>query len=197
MQIILASASPRRRELLAMLGFPFSVEIPRVPEIISPGEDPADFCRRLSQDKARAIAAGAPGALVIAADTIVVLEGTIMGKPHDRAEAATFLRRLSDHEHEVLTAYTIWHNGAEHTRVVRTDVHFRALTEDDITWYLNSGEPFDKAGAYAIQGLGGVFIDRISGSHTNVIGLPLAEVALDLEACGFRLAPDMELQEGS
>lgn len=177
--LVLASASPRRRWLLEKLGVRFDVLPLDIDERARPGESPEAFAQRMADEKAAAAAARHSGAWVLAADTVVALEGESFGKPRDAAEAAGMLARLSGRAHTVLTAVTLLDpDGAPVERaVVATGVVFRALTAADIGAYVASGEPLDKAGAYAVQGEGAHLVDRIDGSYTNVIGLPLAEVA--------------------
>ena len=196
MRILLASASPRRKELLGYLGLAFECWPADVDERPRSDENPADFCRRLSNDKARAALAGPECDIVIAADTIVVVDDLILGKPTDTKQAADYLRLLRKRRHEVMTAYTLIDvaNSKTITRLVVTEVYFNDMTEAEINWYVASGEPMDKAGAYAIQGIGGLFIAKIDGSHSNVIGLPLAELHADLKALGIEPAiPDREV----
>ena len=187
MRILLASASPRRKELLGYLGIAFECWSADVDETPRPGEKPADFCRRLSNDKAQAALTVPACEIIIAADTIVVVDNQIMGKPADSQQAAEYLRLLRKRRHEVMTAYTIIASGDARTitNLVVTEVYFNDMTEAEISWYVASGEPLDKAGAYAIQGIGGLFISKIEGSHSNVIGLPLAELHADLKALGI------------
>ncbi len=187
MQVVLASASPRRKELLALTGLDFDIVIPRVDETITEKESPVEFCRRISIEKARNVSDQISNALVIAADTIVVMDDHIMGKPSDYAQAFTFLKKLSNRTHEVYTGYTILdvHSGQSLSRVISTTVRFREMAPEEINWYIATGEPMDKAGAYAIQGIGGMFIDHIEGSHTNVIGLPLSDLYGDLKKFGI------------
>ncbi|OPZ58887.1 MAG: Maf-like protein YhdE [Deltaproteobacteria bacterium ADurb.Bin510] len=187
---MLASASPRRKELLGFTGLDFETWTSDVDETPLAAEDPADFCQRLSREKAQAGSLKHPGTLIIAADTIVVLEGRILGKPADAEQAKAYLRSLSGRTHEVMTGYTVLDTVAGQTisRVVKTAVSFKRMSEAEIEWYVASGEPMDKAGAYAIQGSGGLFIERIDGSHSNVVGLPLAEIYSDLKSFGLTLA---------
>ena len=187
---MLASASPRRKELLGFTGLDFETWTSDVDETPRVGEAPAEFCQRLSLEKARAGCQEHPGALIIAADTIVVLENQILGKPIDAEQAKTYLHSLSGRTHAVMTGYTIIDTpgGRRITRVVSTAVCFKPMTKAEIDWYVASGEPMDKAGAYAIQGSGGLFIERIDGSHSNVVGLPLAEIYSDLKSLGLTLA---------
>jgi septum formation protein len=184
---VLASASPRRRTLLGSLGLVFAVDPADVPEVQAPGEDAADFVRRAAADKAAAVAARRPGAVVLAADTDVVLDGVALGKPRDEAEARATLAALSGRRHLVLGGVAVRGPAGFEAFVVRTAVAFRPLTSREIDWYVATGEPLDKAGSYAIQGQGGVFVAGIEGSHSNVIGLPLAETVAALGRAGVEL----------
>ena len=176
--IILASASPRRADLLTAAGIAFEAVPVDVDERPHEGEAPADHVRRLAEKKARAGAAARPGATVLSADTVVVISNRILGKPADRAEAQQMLRTLSGRVHEVLTAVALIAPPSREplVEVARTGVRFATLTEAEIGWYVKSGEPMDKAGAYAIQGLASRFVERIEGSYSNVVGLPVALV---------------------
>ncbi len=176
--LILASASPRRRELLALAGLDFTVIPGDVDEIQHDGETPADQVRRLARAKALGIAEGRPEDWVLGADTLVVIDNLVMGKPRDREEAGRMLRLLSGRTHQVLTGYCLVNLAADilHLDHAVTEVTFETLTEDQINAYLDSGEPQDKAGAYAIQDLGAALVERINGSYTNVVGLPLSQV---------------------
>ena len=179
MRLILASASPRRAELLRAAGFEFDVVVSNVDESTHAGESPWAYVRRLAADKSKAaLTAGAmpPDVLVLGADTAVVVDGDILGKPRDDEEAAAMLKRLSGRRHEVLTGVSVRRDGDEVGRVEATGVFFAALDDEDVAWYLASGEGRDKAGAYAIQGLASRFIPRIEGSYSNVVGLPVAAV---------------------
>jgi septum formation protein len=187
MQIILASASPRRKELFSQLGLDFEITIPHVDEKTLEREVPEDYCARISTDKAMRVAHDYPDALIIAADTIVVVDGKILGKPQDEKTAFEYLMLLKDKTHDVYTGYTIMHKRKYKTRVIRTRVHFRNMTTKEISWYISTGEPMDKAGAYALQGIGSIFIDGIEGSYTNVIGLPLSDLYYDLKSFGMTL----------
>lgn len=180
---MLASGSPRRRELLALLGVAFDVVPADVDETPRLAESPVDHVRRVASLKANAVAPRRPDALVIAADTVVDLDGRILGKPDSAAEAARMLRWLSAREHRVHTAVVV----ADDVEVVTTVVRFDELFDSDIDRYVATGEPLDKAGAYAIQGRGAAFVREVHGSVTNVIGLPLAEVRRLLVAAGFGL----------
>jgi septum formation protein len=193
MQMLLSSGSPRRKELLSLLGIPFRVVIPNIPEVRQPHETPRSFCLRVSKEKAILLAKKFPDALVIGADTIVVIDGTILGKPRDPREAYDFLTLLQDKTHYVLTGYTIASGNRSISRAVKTKVRFRAMTAKEITWYISTGEPMDKAGAYALQGIGSLFIKEIHGCYTNVIGLPLSHLYKDLNK--FGILPQSELFE--
>ncbi len=186
--IVLASASPRRADLLTQVGIRFSVVPSRVPEDILPGESPEDHVERLSREKALEVASRAevPGRWFIGSDTIVLRDETILGKPHDAEEAAVMLRSLSGRSHRVLSGYAVCDRETGHceSAAVSTVVIFKELTEAEIAGYIASGEPMDKAGAYAIQGLGVFMVRRIEGSYTNVVGLPLCEVVEALERLG-------------
>lgn len=177
-EIVLASASPRRTELMALAGIEFTVVPADIPEDALPGELPVEHVMRLSREKAQAVAAKSPGRFFIGADTVVVLDGEIMGKPIDEAEAYTMLSKLSGCTHDVITGFTVFdqESGVCLSRSVQTEVIFRTLGEQEIRSYIASGCPMDKAGAYAIQGGAAHFVRSICGSYTNVIGLPLAEL---------------------
>lgn len=178
MRVILASASPRRLELLRNAGFSFEVRPADVEESPRAGEPAEAYTIRVARHKAQVAAAadGDPAAIVIAADTEVVIDRRILGKPRDDDDATRMLRLLSGAAHDVLTAVVIRARGEELTEVVVTRVWFAAMTDDEIDWYVRSGEPRGKAGAYAIQGLGARFIERIDGSWSNVVGLPIHTV---------------------
>ena len=173
MNIILASGSPRRKSLLESLGLNFSVYRPDVNEEYIPREEPSEYCMRLAGLKANAGADVFPDDVIIAADTIVVVDGEILGKPHGRADAERMLRLLSGREHEVITGLAVIRREGLNVADVHTTVKFRAMSDADISAYLNTPEPYDKAGAYAVQGLGALFIEGINGDFYNVVGLPL------------------------
>ncbi|ELY2783755.1 septum formation inhibitor Maf [Cronobacter turicensis] len=174
--LYLASGSPRRQELLGMLGVTFERLVPGIEEQRALQEAPQDYVTRLARDKARAgVALAARDLPVLGADTIVVLNGDVLEKPRDADHAAEMLRRLSGQTHEVMTAIALADKQRVRERLVMTRVTFRALTARDIAAYVESGEPMDKAGAYGIQGLGGCFVRRIEGSYHAVVGLPLVE----------------------
>ena len=189
-RLVLASGSPRRREMLALLGVSFDVRPVELDETPAEGEAPAPYVRRLAEAKARAAAAGAEESeLVLAADTIVVAGGELLGKPAGEADATRMLERLSAREHEVLTGVAVigGASGGLHLGVERTRVRFAPLAPEEIAWYVATGEPLDKAGAYAIQGLGALFVDSVSGNYSNVVGLPLPLTYRLLRAAGLSL----------
>jgi septum formation protein len=184
-RLILASASPRRSELLRAAGFDFQVVPADVDERPLPAEAPDDYVRRVALDKARAVAACMPDAIVLAADTCVVVDDAILGKPADAADAARMLAMLSGRPHDVLTGVAVI--GPAGIRVESADsrVVFAELSAGEIAWYVASGEPGDKAGAYAIQGLASRYVERVEGSYSNVVGLPVALVYRLLREQGF------------
>ncbi len=169
--LVLASASPRRRQLLASAGIVFEVRPADLDEAVLPGEPPRVYARRVAREKALAV----PGARVLAADTVVDLEDRVLGKPADPDEARAILGALAGRTHRVHTAVALRVGDRVHATLVSTAVRFRALTPAEIDAYVATGEPFDKAGAYGIQGHGGALVDLVRGSYTNVIGLPLRE----------------------
>lgn len=176
-RIILASASPRRAELLRAAGIDFDVRPADIDEAIRPGEEPGDYVSRLAEAKARAVHERDGNQTVLAADTAVVVDGQILGKPMDEADAKRMLRMIGGRSHEVLTAVSLFHPGEiVDTRIDATTVDFAELSDADIEWYVSSGEPMDKAGAYAVQGLASRFVTRVEGSYSNVVGLPIALV---------------------
>ena len=183
--LILASASPRRRELLAQAGFSFEVAPAHVPELRKPGEDPIRFVSRLAREKAEAVALSrsiTSDTIVLGADTIVVVEEEVLGKPQDAADAARMLRLLSGQTHQVITGVCLA-KGRERQRAAEvTFVRFTTLSDEEIDAYVATGEPLDKAGAYAIQGRAGRWVPRIHGCYFNVVGLPLALVSSMIEA---------------
>jgi septum formation protein len=185
-KLVLASASPRRQELLEMLGIDLIIEPSGIDESYRPGESPRDHALRLSLEKARDVAEKYPGLWVLGADTIVVVDSEVLGKPEGREDARQMLLKLSGREHLVITAFALVlrQTGVEYSRAVESRVTFNALTEDELRWYLETGEPYDKAGAYAVQGKAAAFIKELRGSHTNVIGLPLSEVVEALRKTG-------------
>lgn len=186
MRVVLASASPRRRELLAQIGVGVEVRPADVDETPHPDEDPADLVSRLATMKADA-ALAASDEVVIAADTVVCVDGQTLGKPVDDADAVAVLRKLSGRSHEVTTGVAVQTGDRSATAVERTEVRFRAISDAEIIEYVATGEPMDKAGAYAIQGYANVFVTGMVGSDTNVIGLPLATTAALLGQVGLTI----------
>lgn len=192
-RLILASASPRRRELLALLGIVFEIAPANIDETQRPAEPPLAYVQRLSAQKAAAVArAAAPPAVVLAADTVVICDGAILGKPADADAARAMLRALRGRAHTVCTALTLarLESGAPArtlTRVTSTEVHMRAYTDAEIDAYIATGDPFDKAGGYAIQHAGFAPAADISGSYTNVVGLPLETLRALLAEIGWPL----------
>ncbi len=185
----LASRSPRRHELLRLLEVPFSIVDVDIPEVRSPDETPADYVARVAREKAESALANLPDAAwVLSADTEVVLDDEVFGKPADAADAAAMLRRLSGRTHEVVTTLWLIGRGARHSATSLTQVGFAELSDARIASYVASGEAFGKAGAYGIQGRAGAFVARLSGSYSGVMGLPLYETAALLEAAGLRSA---------
>ena len=188
-QLILASGSPRRKMLLEQLGLCDFVVRPAPGEELSAGDlPPAEAVLAIALSKGRQVAAGArPGELVLAADTMVFLEGTLLGKPKDKEEALSMLRRLSGQRHTVYTGVVLILDSREVTAVEATDVFFKPLREAEIRAYVETGEPMDKAGAYGLQGRAAVFVRRIEGDMYNVIGLPLYRLADMADEMGVRL----------
>ena len=176
--LILASKSPRRRYLLEKAGLEFTVIPSQVDENSVILSTPDSYVKCLAEAKAGDISNRYPDSWIIGADTIVFIDNTILGKPASRDEARAMLKSLSAKTHQVHTGYCICHKATDHliSECVTTDVSFKELSEKEIDWYINSGEPFDKAGAYAIQGIGTFLVKRINGSYTNVVGLPICEV---------------------
>jgi septum formation protein len=189
-RVVLASASPRRRELLAPVvaasGLELVVRPADVDESVLPGEDPETYVRRVSASKCAAIA-GHHGDVVVAADTTVDVDGQILAKPADAVEAARMLRLLAGRTHQVHTGVSVRRGERDASLVVCTSVTFAPMTEGEIGWYVATGEPFDKAGAYAIQGIGGAFVQGVEGSVSNVVGLPLAQVVALVRDVGVDL----------
>ena len=177
-RLVLASASPRRAEMLKLLGVDFDRLPGDIDETFLEGETPREHVLRLSEGKAALAARGRPDAWILGADTIVVVAGEILGKPGSPAEAAAMLEQLSGRKHEVLTGFAIIRQdlGIRVREVVRSTVLFREISGDEMVWYTGTSEPYDKAGAYAVQGMGACFVREIRGSFSNVVGLPLCEV---------------------
>ncbi|MBI4285021.1 MAG: septum formation inhibitor Maf [Chloroflexi bacterium] len=188
-KIVLASASPRRKALLRQIGLKFVVEPSVHEEDVGATADPYELVTRLAEEKARQAAQNHRNAVIIAADTIGVLDGKIIGKPHSEDEARKMLAALSGKMHLVITGFTIidTETGKSLSRTVTTKVYINKLTPEEIDAYVKSGEPLDKAGAYAIQGLGAVIVDRIEGDYYNVVGLPLSALAEGLKEFGVRV----------
>ena len=188
-QFYLASASPRRKQLLEQLGLRFEVLAVDVDESAAPGEAPHDYVRRVATLKARAAVArlGTPGLPVLAADTSVVLDGAILGKPRDRKDAIEMLTRLGGRQHQVLSGVALWNSGALEAVLSESRVRFRRIGPEEAGAYWDSGEPQDKAGGYGIQGLGAVFVESLEGSYSGVMGLPLFETAALLAKAGVRV----------
>jgi septum formation protein len=184
-RLLLASASPRRADLLTTAGYEFDILPADVDESIRQGELPEPYVRRVAEAKAAAVESKAKGRIVLAADTVVVVDGRILGKPVDDGDAARMLRLLSGRRHDVMTAVTVRTAGdpiTGDTRVETSAVELAHLSMAEIDWYVSTGEPMDKAGAYAIQGLASRFVTRIEGSYSNVVGLPVALVSVMLKA---------------
>lgn len=201
-KILLASASPRRKELLKQIGLEFTVEPSNYEQSINSKAEPCDYqeninfssephelARSLSREKARLVAQNHENALVIAADTFILFKGKIIGKPATEIEARGMLQRINGEQHSVITGLTIIDTGSNKTvsKSVETKVYIRKLTSDEIDAYVKTGEPLDKAGAYAIQGLGSVIVERIEGDYFNVVGLPLSTLADSLKEFGVHI----------
>ena len=184
---VLASASPRRRELLSGIGLAFDIDKPDIEESPFRGETASDYVRRLAGEKARTVLQRQSNRLILAADTTVVIDGDILEKPNSKDEGVEMLQRLSGTRHQVMTGVSIINDDRESSFVSTSYVIFRALAEDEILWYWNTGEPRDKAGGYGLQGAGGAFIEAINGSYSNVIGLPLAETVTSLRSFGVKV----------
>lgn len=188
-RIVLASASPRRRELLALTGLEFTVDAGEYQEEMDGRLVPHELARHLSRKKAEAVSGKYRNAVIISADTFIVYKGDFLGKPRNRREAKTMLMKLNGKSHSVVTGFTILDTGIRKkiSRSVETKVNFRKLTVKEIEAYVKSGEPLGKAGAYAIQGLGSIIIKKIEGDYFNVIGLPLSALAEELKKFGINI----------
>ena len=186
--VILASASPRRRELLALIGVAHEVRPADIDESYLEGETPHAHAERLARGKAATVAAAHPEAVTIGSDTIVVVDGRVLGKPRDVAHAHTMLRMLSGRSHEVMTGVAVTWRGRTVSGVETVGVTFRELDDADIEAYIATGEPMDKAGAYGIQGFGATIVTRVHGDYFAVMGLPLNRLVRQLEALGLRYA---------
>lgn len=187
MEIILASKSPRRRELLSLVGFTDFMVIPSDAEENISLPDPGETVRQIALAKARDVSSRHPSALVIASDTLVFLDGQALGKPKDASDAKRMLTSLSGRRHEVFSGVALLKGGDETSFYEKTDVFFRRMTGSEIDAYIRSGEPMDKAGAYGAQGRGAVFIERIEGDFFNVMGLPVCRLVLALSEMGIPL----------
>ena len=193
--LILASGSPRRAEILKMLGFEFVTETADCDE--NTGDMPADKrVALLSRRKAEAVARLHKNDVVLGSDTLVTVYGAVLGKPHDEEEAFHMLKTLSGRGHEVMTGLNVWHEGKLRQEVVRTRVHFRPMTDAEIRAYIATGEPMDKAGSYGIQGYGAIFVDHLEGDYFSVMGLPLCALARMLAECGVSILREKEAPEG-
>ncbi len=186
MRLVLASASPRRTDLLRAAGYTFLVDAADVDERPRPGELPTAYVERVARAKADTVARRHSGSVVLGADTCVVINDRILGKPADEGEADAMLQWLSGREHEVLTGVAVRYGAEVEAVVVSTSVRFLQLSRSDVAWYMASGEADGKAGGYAIQGLASRFVERIEGSYSNVVGLPVAEVAVLLARFGVQ-----------
>ena len=185
--IWLASASPRRKELLALLGVDFDVIVPDIDETVSPDEDPADYVMRMAREKGAAAARmlAHPDAAILSADTSVIKDGAILGKPADQSDAIAMLKSLQGATHQVLTAVSLTSGNRQSDALSISDVRFGPMSDDEMLAYWQTGEPADKAGSYGIQGYGGAFIREIRGSHSGIVGLPLYETRILLKEAGL------------
>ena len=190
MQLILASQSPRRKELLGLFHIPFTVRVADIDETMDSGKDPYDEVARVSRLKALAVPRNA-GDVVVAADTIVVCEGKVLGKPHTEAEAVQMLSLLSGRDHQVMTGMTVLAGDLLQSITEVTDLHFRPLSQKEIAAYVASGEPMDKAGAYGIQGGAALFCEKMVGDYYNVMGLPVCRLWQILKNTAPQLMEDM------
>jgi nucleoside triphosphate pyrophosphatase len=186
LRVILASQSPRRRELLTLVGIPHIVRPADIDESYLPGEEPAAHAQRLAREKAAVVAAGDPDAVVVGSDTIVVVDGEVLGKPRDEAHAAQMLTRLAGRSHVVMTGIAVRLGDAERSAVETVAVTFHPLTVQDIHAYIATGEPMDKAGADGIQGYGATIVERVDGDYFAVMGLPLQRMVRLMAELGLR-----------
>lgn len=188
-KIILASASPRRKEILELAGLKFEIRVSDYEEDLTLNKEPRALARFLSRKKAEEVAHRYKDAIIIAADTFIVYKGELLGKPHTPKEASRMLSMLNGKSHSVITGFTVVDtaSGKEASRSVETKVYFRKLSQQEIKAYVDTGEPLDKAGAYAIQGLGAVFVEKIEGDYMNVVGLPLCALAETLKKFGVKI----------
>ena len=183
--LVLASASPRRKRLLAQMGLPYRVVVSRIHEE-SRAEIPEDFCRNLAVLKAKEVGSRETGSWILGADTIVVVGGRVLGKPENQEDAKRMLSLLNGKDHQVITGFCVLNptGMVAHSESVTTAVRFKSLSEEEIAGYIWTQEPFGKAGAYAIQGVGAFLVESISGSYTNVVGLPMCALIKALVLCG-------------
>ena len=191
MQLILASASPRRKELLGLYGIPFTVRAADIDETMDPDKPPFDEVARLSREKALAVPRE-PEDVVVAADTIVVCDGIVLGKPKDEAQAIEMLSLLSGRAHQVMTGCTVLRGQKDETFTEVTDIHFRPLSPGEIRRYVATGEPMDKAGAYGIQGGAALFCEKIVGDYYNVMGLPVCRLGQVLRKVAPEIMEDIQ-----
>ena len=192
-RLCLASASPRRQELLSQVGIEFEAMAADIPEDRQAGETPADFVQRIAREKTAAVAErrlrqGFPILPVLGADTCIDLDGELLGKPRDREHGLAVLRKLSGRKHKVLSAFSLFHEGSVHSVLNESHVSFCEMSDSEIAVYWATGEPADKAGAYAVQGRGAAFISHIEGSYSGIVGLPLFELVQTLKTAGL-MAP--------
>jgi septum formation protein len=192
--IILASASPRRKELLSLIGLKFKVDVSDYEEDLGLKLRPHELAKYLSFEKARSVAGNYKDALIIAADTFIVFRGKLLGKPHMEKEAMRMLTLLNGKSHSVITGYTVLdtRTGRKSSRAIETKVWFRKMTDDELRAYVKTGEPLDKAGAYAIQGVGALIVKKIEGDYFNVIGLPVVSLAVTLKKFGINVMGNMD-----
>ena len=181
---ILASQSPRRRELLSMLGLKFEIVTADIDETMDETLSVEDAVAEVSRKKAEAVGATHPGRLIVSADTIVTVDGKVLGKPHSEGDARAMLRSLSGRTHTVMTAFCLYRDGEARTHVEKTDVVFKLLSDEEIQAYIATGSPMDKAGAYGIQDGAAVFVERLCGDYYNVMGLPLCALVKRLRESG-------------
>ena len=191
MQLILASQSPRRKELLGLFHIPFTVRVADIDETMAAGKDPAEEVARVSKLKALAVERKSED-VVIAADTIVVLDGRVLGKPKDEADANAMLTALSGRDHQVMTGVTVLKGDTCLTHTEVTDIHFRHLSQKEIADYVATGEPMDKAGAYGIQGGAALFAEKLQGDYYNVMGLPVCRLFLMLRGVAPEILEDIQ-----
>ena len=197
MEIYLASKSPRRKELLERMGLEFTVRAVNTNETMDPFRHPSDEVARVSLEKAKAVQPHCmPDDIIISADTIVVCDSLVMGKPHSESEAFSMLRRLSGRDHQVMSGLTVLHGDDCENLTVTTTLRMRTLSDEEIRAYIATGEPRDKAGSYGIQGYGAIFVDHLEGDYFSVMGLPLCALARMLAECGVSILREKEAPEG-